>query len=112
MTYHDLQLDLLSTTLLIPSPLSSRTQSPFAPLDIGAEAFAELLTLVEGDRYRKLKGHDYVCHLEGIQSNAVSSFLFENRKLSYWAQSYILSPDVQSKRAKNLRDILLVIKVS
>ena len=83
------------------------------PQDIGPQAFAEVLTSFEGDRYRKLKGHDYICHLEGRQEyNAVSSFIFENKKLTYWALTAILSSDTQPKRAEDLRKILLVIKVS
>ena len=83
------------------------------PDEFTARDLANVLTSIEGDRYRKLKESDYVHWLEGNQNlSAVSSFILENKKLGYWAERSILRSHHHSRRAENLKYFLLTIKVS
>lgn len=96
---------LTASTLSLPDRPSPQE---FPALDL-----AHVLTSIEGERYRKLKELDYVYWLEGNQeSNAVSSFIAENRKLSYWAERSILRSHHESQRAENLKYFLRTIVVS
>lgn len=101
----------LSPTLPVMSPSSSGLQASHTALE-SPQLLAGFLTSIEYERYTRLRGHNYICWLEGKEDGtAVSDLRLENKKLSYWAERSVLNVDNQSKRAATLKYFLLVIKV-
>ena len=107
-------MSVLTASLVPPlTPLSSASKPPTHFPDISPQTLAQVLTVLESDRYGKIKPSDCIGWLIGVQeSSPISSFIAENDKLSYWVTETILKPDDHSVRFEHRKYFLVVAEVS